>query len=541
MRVKYLELSNFMLFDSATVELPMKGIVLVTGANGEGKSSIIESVAVAGWNKTLRGSPWYRDGAVSSVEMETDEVTVVRQRLKSGKVKCKFTEEDFDTPGKGQPSLEALIGTFEVWRKTSVFSSASVEGAHFSASSDGERKKLLETILGLGQFDPAYKQCTRELRAATANLERAQLKYDKEDALVDACSVRAKDAAKALKALPKVSARPPQEEARELGKEISKLTPERDALWEDKKETQRMGHDAYALVKNLKNKARMLQQNRCPVCSQKIPKALIDQLTAKLEEAKQAQKKTEHKQAKELELLEDEIADIEYSINEMIMKQRKLHQESDAYEETKRNRKHFEDAVRSSSLNTTKAMTARAEHAASLKTYGAEAALLQQASRVLGLRGVRAHILKHSLQGLSQVSNQWLEMMDTDISISLDPYKTNKDKTVADAISINIDGAGGGFGYKACSTGQRRRIDVGIILGLAEMASAAHGMSTSTLFFDEVFDVLDRDGTRGVAKALEHLAESRAVVVISHSSELQKHLDADVHLHVEAGNILCHR
>jgi DNA repair exonuclease SbcCD ATPase subunit len=70
----------------------------------------------------------------------------------------------FESKTQAQNALDALIGPYDVWRRSSTFSSQ--DAAHFSLATDSERKRLLETILGLDIFDTALEECRIDLRKA---------------------------------------------------------------------------------------------------------------------------------------------------------------------------------------------------------------------------------------------------------------------------------------------------------------------------------------------------------------------------------------
>jgi DNA repair exonuclease SbcCD ATPase subunit len=69
------------------------------------------------------------------------------------------------------------------------------------------------------------------------------------------------------------------------------------------------------------------------------------------------------------------------------------------------------------------------------------------------------------------------------------------------------------------------------------MGAAARGERGGTLWFDEVFDALDQDGLEAVAGALEELASTRMVMVITHSPELARRLPAAQRLHLSRGQV----
>lgn len=103
---------------------------------------------------------------------------------------------------------------------------------------------------------------------------------------------------------------------------------------------------------------------------------------------------------------------------------------------------------------------------------------------------------------------------------------------------MEIIGAGGGHGYRGASGGERRRIDIAIMLALAEIAEYASGAQPGTMFMDEVFDALDADfGVPRATDVLQELSRTRCVVVVTHNAELARALKPTQHLHVENGNI----
>src|SRR5262249_8944808 len=68
-------------------------------------------------------------------------------------------------------------------------------------------------------------------------------------------------------------------------------------------------------------------------------------------------------------------------------------------------------------------------------------ALLGAVEQVLGLRGVRAHVLGRALTGIEAVGNAWLaKIAGTGLQLTLKPYSEKKTGGVTDAISLEIDG-----------------------------------------------------------------------------------------------------
>ena len=68
------------------------------------------------------------------------------------------------TPAKTQQRLAALVGDFATWQRTRVFDADLT--ARFGASGDGDRKKLLEQLLGLEKLDAGLRRVREDIREA---------------------------------------------------------------------------------------------------------------------------------------------------------------------------------------------------------------------------------------------------------------------------------------------------------------------------------------------------------------------------------------
>jgi DNA repair exonuclease SbcCD ATPase subunit len=142
--------------------------------------------------------------------------------------------------------------------------------------------------------------------------------------------------------------------------------------------------------------------------------------------------------------------------------------------------------------------------------------------RVLGPRGVRGALLEGALAALERLANAWLSRLGRDgLRLRVTPYREKRSGGLIESLSLEVDGAGGGHGYKAASGGERRRIDLAITAALSGVAEQVAGWAGSTLWFDEAFDALDDDGLEAVELLVHELARDRCVVVVTHSAHLR--------------------
>lgn len=544
MRIDRIAGSRYMLFPEFEIVFPSSGVVLVTGDNGEGKSALVEVAPSALYNKTLRGTPWWQDGETSRVEISAGEFEVQRERRKAenwmqwrrGDTKL----SEYENATKAQQALDPEIVALGTWRRTSVFTSGQIEGKGLTTEKDGGRKRLIEAVLGLDRFDAAAGIVREQLGQARGLLDKAEHAREIADTKYQAEEKRKDETAEQRRALRSPDSRPDGGELLRLGDALKSLKNELATLRSDARELDRADAKIQAQIDKLAADKEMLEGDNCPTCGQTIPEVLRKELDDLLAAARKKAKAIAREAAEELEIVNAQIEELEETIDGNTKKRDQLSREVADYDRFKSRKEQLEEIIRDATLQSTKWLTERSNNAAKIEKVIKEVETLAACERVLGLKGVRAHVLGDMLAGLETIANKWLARMpwrDQIISLRIRPWREKARGGVTDDLTIEVLGAGGGFGYDACSVGQRRRIDVALLIGLARISHAAHGLTDGTLFFDEVFDILDPVGVEAVCDALIDLSRDRCVVVISHSETVRRLLQPTMHLQVEQGRI----
>jgi DNA repair exonuclease SbcCD ATPase subunit len=541
MNILKLVLRNIMRHRDTTLELPEKGVIVVTGPNGGGKSSIIEGVSVALWGDTLRGTPAWREEP-GEVHLVTDLGWANRTR-KGTKTGLHWApgrgeeSEEYETATKAQAALEGHFGAFSVWRRTHVFSSS--DAAHFTMATDGERKRLLETILHLDRFDVALEACRKDLKSAALASGTASMQLQVEQARVEGAKQRALDAEHALLDLP------PEVDVGALEAEYTRFSALSNAANADiatrragLRADDRTGYELLAAAQQNEAHLARIQAANCPTCEQPIPAELRDQLRVTAAGLRARAEGAQEAQRKRLAAAEVELEELTEEADAIVRKRQKVGESLRSARDSKAARASAvarrDKAVKELEGAAEALEARRSAQEATQRALGE----LEAVDLVLGLKGVRAHVLGKSLAGIEQVANAWLaRIAGPGLSLSLKPYSEKKSGGVSDAISLEITGAGYGYGYRGASGGERRRLDVALLLALAEVAQAAYGQAPGTLFFDEVFDALDKEGEAAVLEVIKSLGEERAVVVITHSPSLAERLPAVLRLRVADGAV----
>lgn len=536
MHVGTIEMRGFMSHTNTALHLPQTGIVAVTGENGAGKSSLVEAVSYALWGETLRrASPW--SGDKGSVRVLTDALEAVRTKTKSSKslVWCLNGAEAtvWETPTKAQEALCRVVGTFDVWRRSSVFSSA--DAAHFSLATDADRKRMLETVLGLERFDVASQACREDLRLA----ERAESMRRQEVATAQT-AVKTAKATLDREKLARDEEGPALGDPDALDTQVTVLQKQLDAVENDR-------HFARIALGNTNKQLGEVQgaiaaieralaniRDACPTCGGKLDTSKRPALEERLRAAREAAELKDAKTA--AGAAHDALTELNEERDHVAAKLQATQQNARAARQQRVRRANIDARIDQAERHLASCQEAAQGVDVALAKAELETRTLRAADRALGTKGLRAHILGRALSGLEGVANAWLSRLaGRGYRLKVSAYTENKSGGVRDAISLNVEGMAHREGYAGCSAGERRRLDIALLLALGELSAAAHGQRPGTLFADELFDHIDEDGQRLVVETLREIAQERAVVVITHSKELVEALRPDVRWHVKAG------
>ncbi len=565
MNIRKLQLSHFTSHELTILNFPDRGVVLVTGPNGAGKSSIAEAVAVANFGKTLRGTDPWQTGVAGHVICVSDMGTATRKITAKGTKSTNFVVDPdapgrvFDTSTKAKDAAEKVLGDFDMWRRTHVFSSA--DAAHFTLSSDGQRKELLEELLHLSCFDEAAQKCKLDLRNAAetlgqhrARLVAAQQVQATTQAAIDALTTAPAEPAPTPPTSPfdPVELTSREEEVARLSVALREAQQRSNAAIARMRpaDLTRAANMAEADVKGAAAHARATSAGSCSACGQPIDEAHRAEAEEKLAVCKEVYRLADEALRSAAKMAQLDFDHWQTQLAAVQEQQR----EAQGQLQQVRDRKAAWDRHATATGHWAARQAQRQGHRDDLETrwqladdaiYAVQvdfdAATMEHdelsvCADVLGLRGVRAHVLGQALGGIEAVANIYLSRIaQKGLHLVLKSYSETATGNVQDKISLEVIGAGGGHGYKASSGGERRRIDAALLLALAEVASAASGRPPGTLFLDEIADSLDDAGCAAVCEAIGEMAQDRCVVVISHNDVLARSLHPAKHIHVDSG------
>ena len=131
--------------------------------------------------------------------------------------------------------------------------------------------------------------------------------------------------------------------------------------------------------------------------------------------------------------------------------------------------------------------------------------------------GVKAKIIRRYLPVMNQKINKYLQMMDFYINFTLDEQFNERIKS-----PIHEK-----FSYESFSEGEKMRIDLAILFTWRDIAKMKNSSSTNILILDEIFDSsLDSNGTDEFTKIIKYVIKDAYIFMISPKvDELTDRLD----------------
>jgi energy-coupling factor transporter ATP-binding protein EcfA2 len=159
-RIIKLEATNFKRLKAVEIT-PTGDLVVISGRNGQGKTSVLDAITAALGGTSTKALPRpIRDGETSAeIVLETDDLTITRRFTPSGSTLTVVGKDGLKIP-KGQARLDALLGRL------------SLDPLAFTQLDD---KAQLKTLLDLVElpFDPAKLDAERaELFATRTDVNR---------------------------------------------------------------------------------------------------------------------------------------------------------------------------------------------------------------------------------------------------------------------------------------------------------------------------------------------------------------------------------
>lgn len=147
-----------------------------------------------------------------------------------------------------------------------------------------------------------------------------------------------------------------------------------------------------------------------------------------------------------------------------------------------------------------------------------------------GNKGIKSFILETSFPYLTERANFYSSFLTGgSVVISISPTATAKTTgNTKEKIVISATNSYGSDVYQGQSDGERRRIDLCILLALKDLIALRAKRSYSLMVLDEIGDSLDASGIERMINVFREVSKDKTIFVISHNDQLKNYFDQTV-------------
>ena len=519
---------------------------LIVGTNGAGKSTILDALTFALFNKPFRKinksqlvNTTNEKETLVEVDFEVNHREyVVRRGIKPNlfyiQVNGELLHREADDR-TNQKILEENILKVNYKSFTQIVILGSSAFVPFMQLTAPNRREVIEDLLDIRIFSSMNNFLKDKVRIEKEQIKSLDLKKDniKDKILMQ------ENFMKELEEQGKTSVKANQDKIttliedseycsssnEELEVKVSDLTKEQEKLSGSSQKLLKLNNLKGKItqkVSTITKEHKFFSENvTCPTCTQTIEESFrlnrIDDVQSKakdlnkglkeLEETIESERERERlftKLSKEITKLNNGISQNNTRISGFQRQIRDLESEIQRITEQSKNRNTEHEKLNEFRENLQKTFENLADKKTEINYYDFAYSLLRD-------DGVKTKIIKKYLPFINQQINRYLQMMDFYINFTLDEeFK----ETVQSPIHED-------FSYASFSEGEKMRIDLALLFTWREVARVKNSVNTNLLIMDEVFDSsLDGFGTEEFLKIIRYIIKDANIFVISHKTDL---------------------
>ena len=528
-----------------TLLLNKSSTTLVIGKNGEGKSTCLDALCFALFNKPFRNinksqmvNSINQKNAVVEIEFSigSKEYKIVRG-IKPNIFEIWLNGEMVNQDAASrdyQKILEQQILKLNYKTFTQVVILGSASFVPFMQLSPLQRREVIEDILDIRIFS-TMNQLLKEKQNATkdeisrveSEITLAKQRVESQSAIIKTLSTAKEESINAI--LGKIASN--EETIRTTNLLISSITDEvtnlrekisaRDDLDSNIEKAKHLRSKLSSKVEECENNKVFFDQNHvCPSCTQEIGEdhkvKVLGEIHKRIVE--------DNKKVEELESvlskLNSQLQEVN-SVTKMVAdKTIELSTHNSAVTILNRQNTEMRSEIENAKTDTGNINEEKvklkqlAQDALTNITRKAELdsnkELQDVASALLKDTGIKTAIIREYLPVMNKLINQYLNQMDSYIHFELDESFNEKIKS-----RFRDE-----FTYASFSEGEKMRIDLAILFTWRQIAKMKNSVNTNLLLLDEIFDSsLDTNGTDYFLSLMDTLGEKSNVFVISHKGD----------------------
>lgn len=536
-------LSSGNLFTEITLDA--ESSTLIVGANGSGKSTMLDALCFGLFGKPFRSvnkpqliNAINQRDAVVEIEFDTGNKSYkIVRGLKPNlfEIYCNGALLSQNAAVKDyQEHLEKFILKLNYKSFTQIVILGSASFTPFMQLSSADRRQIIEDLLDIQIFSRMNSVLKDKLNLIKEQMSSAKYKIDLTNEKIDMqeryianltndkqAQIESKRKTITSKNAEIVNA---NEQADTITAEIELLRSsitDGDSITKKRTKFESLQESLNkTLTKITKDIAFYEENDDCPTCKQTLPSDFKDNMlterNSKLSQVQTGMLELESKYA-EVATRQKEIVDTMSSISEKIALVNSINSGINAslryiadinaeIESLSENNGNIVDEQEK--LNTLSEELTQLE--ASLKELATERSYHETAAVLLKDTGIKTKIIRQYIPVINKLVNKYLAAMDFFVNFNLDESFKESIK------SRHRDD----FSYASFSEGEKQRIDMALMLTWRSVAKLKNSASTNLLILDEVFDSsLDTNGTEDLMKILNML-EATNLFVISHKGDI---------------------
>ena len=507
---------NFLSTGNTFTEVTLNGARshLIIGANGAGKSTMLDALCFGLFNKPFRKiSISQLVNSINEKELVVEiefSIGTVHYKVKRGRKpnvfeiyrNGKLLDQDAATKDS-QKYLEHSVLKLNFKSFTQVVILGSSTFVPFMQLGASVRREVIEDILDIQIFSRMNGILKDKVRDVREDQIKAEGKLTKEKAVLSLEEQYFEERKKEKgKRIGEIDARMYEchDEIEILSKKAKNLGEVRAKYDEMKDMRVKISHNLDKAKSDLKL---YWENDTCPTCNQEI-----QDKTQMISNAQEREKKfieglkvitdalnRGHKQVKQLQGYADEISQINYELKSLQQEQNILLQQEQNY--SKKDLDKYRDSVD--------------KLAQKVATINEESDNLKVVGSLLRDTGIKSKIISKFIPLINQKINKYLQSMDFFVNFTIDEeFKEVIKSRYRDE-----------FSYASFSEGEKQKIDLSVLFTWREIAKMKNSAATNLLILDEVFDSsLDDSSTDELLKILKALDKTVNLFVISHKGEL---------------------
>ena len=524
---------------------------LVIGTNGSGKSTMLDALTFALFNKPFRkinksqliNTTNEKDTLVEVEFSVNSRDYLVRRGIKPNIFDIEVNGEALHRQAddrSNQKILEENILKVNYKSFTQIVILGSSTFVPFMQLTGSNRREVIEDLLDIRIFSTMNALMRDKMRVQREGLKTLSLRKDNiQDKMVMQKNFMAELDAQRQTGI-KASNKKIKEYTLEVDNllksnetktvDVSKLIKEQENVTGASKKLKKLN----TLKGKLSNKVTTITKEHkffsdntvCPTCTQSINEEFrIDRINdaqskakelqsgyKELENAIQKEEEREHQftqLAQEISTLNNDISQNNTKISGFQRQIRDLESEIQTITDQLQNRNTEHEKLAEFKANLKDTIDELSDQRDQLNHYDFAYSLLKD-------DGVKTKIIKKYIPVINQQVNRYLQLMDFYINFHLDEEFNETVKS-----PIHED-----FSYASFSEGEKMRIDLALLFTWREVARIKNSVNTNLLIMDEVFDSsLDGFGTEEFLKIIKFVIKDANIFVISHKSDLHDKFD----------------